>query len=91
LTVRLPGKGPSIYDHVLAHLDLDGALTPEDTSLPDEDQVMSDEIKRAPGAMEGVFGHHGGAEADAQDRENVAAEQLSAAARRPATRNLERL
>jgi hypothetical protein len=91
LTVRPPGRGPSIYYHISGHLGPDGSLTPEGMSLPDEDRVMTGELKWAPGAMEGAFGHRGSAGSDAQGRANVVARQLSTAAGRPSKRNLERL
>jgi hypothetical protein len=69
----------------------DGALTHKGISLPDEPLGTTDEVKWAPGAMEGVLGHHARAGGDAQDQANVVAERLRAAAGRPSKRNLERL
>ena len=86
-----PRKGPSIYAYILEHLGPDGSLTAEGMSLPDEDRVMTGQLKWVPGAMDGVFGHHGGPGSDAQDRATEVAEQLSGAARRPSKRNLGRL
>jgi hypothetical protein len=83
--------GQSIYQYVSDHLGPDGALTPEGISLPDEPLVTTDEVKWAPGAMEGVLGHHARAGEDAHDQANVVAERLRAAAGRPSKRNLERL
>jgi hypothetical protein len=46
-------KGQSIRQYVSEHLGPDGALNPEDASLPDEGCLMTGELKWAPGAMDG--------------------------------------
>jgi hypothetical protein len=84
-------KGQSIYQYVSEHLGPDGALNPENASLPDEARVTTGEVKWAPGAMEGVFGHHVGAGDDRQDRTGVVVKRLNAAVGRPSNRNLRRL
>jgi hypothetical protein len=84
-------KGQSIYRYVSEHLGPDGALNPENASLPDEGRVMTGEVKWAPGAMEGVFGHHVGAGDDRQDRTGVVVKRLNAAVGRPSNWNLRRL
>jgi hypothetical protein len=84
-------KGQSIYQYVLEHLGPDGAVSPEDASLPDERRVMTGELKWAPGAMEGAFGHHAGSDDDRQDRTGVVVKRLNAAVGRPSKRNLGRL
>jgi hypothetical protein len=83
--------GLSIYQYVSEHLGPDGALSPEGISLPDEAPVITGEVQWAPGAMEGAFARHARTPEDAQDRANVVAERLRAAAGRPSKRNLERL
>jgi hypothetical protein len=52
---------------------------------------MTGELKWAPGAMEGAFGHHAGGGDDAQGRTDVVVERMNAAVRRPSKRNLRRL
>ena len=51
---------------------------------------MTGELRWAPGAMDGAFGHHGGA-GSADERANEAAARWAKAARRPSKRNLGRL
>lgn len=57
------GDRPSIYAHVKSHLPPSGAgLTAGGEELPDEDRFSPDgAIRWAPGARDGVFGHHVGA------------------------------
>lgn len=86
---RLPtvAPGPSIYDHVRAHLDAAGRLDEPGLPLPDEATAMPGEIRWAAGAMDGSFGHHrGGGQADEQA--SRVATLLVKACRRPSRRNL---
>lgn len=86
---RLPTVvlGPSIYDHVRAHLDKAGRLDEPGLSLADEAKAMPGEIRWAAGAMEGAFGHHGrGGQADEQA--SRIATLFMNACRRPSSRNL---
>jgi hypothetical protein len=84
-------KGKSLYEYVSEHLAPDGTLSPEGTSLPDEGRVMTGELKWAPGAMEGSFGHHAGAGDDSDGRTDLVADRLGAAAKRQSKGNLVRL
>lgn len=89
---RLPtvAPGPSIYDHIRAHLDEVGRLDERGLPLPDEKKAMPGEIRWAAGAMDGAFGHHGGGgRADAQASRT--ATLFAKACRRPSRRNLARL
>lgn len=58
--VRPPwGERPSIHDHIRSHLKPDGSgLDEEGRDLPDE-AGPGKGIRWAPGAMDGVSGHHG--------------------------------
>lgn len=61
---HLPGlHSASIYSHIMNHLDLaSGRLSETGVSLPDEARRYADsKIHWAPGAMDGAFGHHFGA------------------------------
>jgi len=51
---------------------------------------MTGELRWAPGAMEGAFGHHAGTGDDAPGRTDVVTKRLGAALRRPSRRNLVR-
>lgn len=82
--------GPSIYDHVRAHLDEAGRLTEPDLSLPDEAKAMPGEIRWVAGAMDGAFGHHWGGGQAAEQASRVAALFVKAC-RRPSHRNLTKL
>jgi hypothetical protein len=84
------GPGPSIYQFVRTHLGPDGRLDDAGRELPDEPLVGSGELRWAPGAMDGVMGHHTGpGEAAAQvDR---AADLFATACRQPSTGHLEAL
>lgn len=75
---RLPrpwGDRPSIYEHIQAHRSTDGSLPEDVMDLPD-DAADDNQIRFAPGASDGVFGHHVGP-GDAKLR----AKQLSKALR----------
>jgi hypothetical protein len=50
---------PSIYEFLSAHVDEIGRL-PEHLTLPDEEPAAAGAIRWAPGAMDGVLGHHAG-------------------------------
>jgi hypothetical protein len=54
------GDRPSIFAHVKAHLAPGGSgLTAGGEALPDDDRVNNaGTVRWAPGALEGVFGHH---------------------------------
>ena len=55
---------PSIYWHIINHLKQDSCgLTEEGEELPDEEKVRGDsQIGWVAGALDGVFGHHGGSD-----------------------------
>ncbi len=78
---------PSIYEFLSARADETGRL-PEDVRLPDEAPAAPGELRWAPGALDGVFGHHvGSGEAEAHQL----AELLTRAANKPSRRRLKRL
>ena len=79
---------PSIYEFLSAKADETGRL-PEDVRLPDEAPSAPGTVVWAPGALEGVFGHHvDSGEAEAAHR---LAELLTRAADKPSRRRLRRL
>jgi len=79
--------GVAIYEHVRRFVDPSGRL-PDEVGLPDDAKVMSD-LCWVPGAMDGVFGRHGGAAST--DRATTVAGLLTTACRRPSVRNLRAL
>lgn len=93
MTTDLAGvaKGPSIFGFIGGRLDEAGRLSEPGVSLPDEAQVMSGGLKWAAGAMDGVFGHHGGSAGSADPRANKAANAFDRACRKPTKRRLHRL
>jgi hypothetical protein len=85
---RLTGF-PSIYELLADRADSHGRL-PDDVVLPDEPPTTQDRISWAPGALDGVFGHHTSAdETDAQAAKLAAL--LTKAADKPNQRRLRRL
>jgi hypothetical protein len=53
------GPRPSIYEHIRAHLQTDKpGLKEGGETLPDEDMQTNEGLRWAPGALDGVFGHH---------------------------------
>ncbi len=55
-------RRPSIYEHIRSYV-REGipGLSEEGNELPDEARINEgSKIRWAPGAMDGVFGHHGG-------------------------------
>lgn len=54
------GDRPSIYEYIEAHRSTDGSLREDAMELPDE-TADDNQIRFAPGASDGVFGHHVGA------------------------------
>src|SRR4051812_39379202 len=52
---------PSIYRFILDRLDEAGRLGDGQIGLPDDATAMTSELKWAPGALDGAFGHHLGA------------------------------
>lgn len=81
--------GVPIYEHLRRHVDPCGRL-PEGLGLPDDEKVMSGRIRWVPGAMDGVFSHHGGARGD-EKRAGEVADVLVRACRRPSAGRLRRL
>lgn len=55
------GDAPSIYDHILMHIDpdIEVGLSEEGYRLPDEPAPIPNKLSFAPGAMDGIMGHHG--------------------------------
>ena len=61
---RLFGRRASLYEHIRAHL-TDEGLSEEGETLPDEDEIFGgSRLRWAPGALEGAFSRHAGAEDD---------------------------
>ncbi len=61
-----PGVGqPPLAEVILAGLDpVSGMLPSEGYALPDDERAMRDGLRWAPGAMDGTWGHHMGAQSD---------------------------
>ena len=58
------GARPSIYRHLAAHARADGpGLTEAGHVLPDEEPTKPGDVRWAAGALDGVMGHHSGADA----------------------------
>ena len=91
MAVYLPRvrSGTAIYDHLRAHLDPAGRL-PAEVGLPDDDRVMTGQLRWVPGAMDGVMGRHGGT-SDKGSRADRTAQLLVKACRRQAPRQLRAL
>jgi hypothetical protein len=83
--------GSSIYSVIRSHLDEAGRLTDPDLSLPDEPDVSASGLQWAPGAMDGVLGHHAGTGDSADTRADEAAEAFVRACERPTRKRLRRL
>ncbi|MEZ0580087.1 hypothetical protein [Nocardioides sp. MH1] len=73
---------PSIYEHLRGRLDEVGRLEDPSLVLPDERAATDDEVRWAPGAMDGVLGHHAGA-GDGDQQAQVVVTALLKACRRP--------
>ena len=84
--------GLSILDHVQAHIDPEtGVLQREGLRLPDDERlVRPTEMDWAPGANEGVIGHHMDGDADPA-RAQAVAEALTAYCEAPSDDGLARL
>jgi len=64
-------RHPSIYEHIQSHVDPDRpGLRDGGSELPDE-EPMSGKLRWAPGAMDGVFGHHMSAESEEAAIRNI--------------------
>jgi hypothetical protein len=74
---------PSIYAHIESHLDpATGKLREEGISLPDEERRYANtQLRWAPGAMDGAFGHHAGANNDPDIARQVASHVIDIARR----------
>lgn len=75
-TVRSPwGERPSIYSHILAHIRPgEHGLSEGGELLPDEELARGDSLLGwAPGALDGVFGHHADAASSAQAAQKILA------------------
>lgn len=77
------GDRPSIYQHVLAKIHAgEPGFGEEGDLLPDDEIVKGDhQFRWAPGALDGVFGHHGGG-TDAADAARKILESLRALAKK---------
>jgi hypothetical protein len=67
---------PSIYQHILAHIKPgEPGLGEDGEQLPDEELVRGDsQIGWAAGALDGVFGHHGGGAETAEAAQKILAD-----------------
>ncbi|GAB3251043.1 hypothetical protein [Nocardioides dilutus] len=81
--------GTSIYDFIVEHLDEAGRLSDPGLRLPDEPEA-TDGIRWAPGAMDGVLGHHASGN-DAAKRANEVAAAFVKACERGSQRRLKKL
>lgn len=79
----------AIYDFIVEHLDEVGRLSDPGLRLPDEPEV-TDGIRWAPGAMDGVMGHHVAGDGVAKRADEVAAAFVKAC-QRGSRRRLTRL
>lgn len=79
----------AIYDFIVEHLDEVGRLSDPGIHLPDEPEV-TDGIRWAPGAMDGVLGHHVSGD-DVAKRANEIAAVFVKACQRKSRRRLKRL
>jgi hypothetical protein len=86
LPVVVPGV--AIYEHIRTHVEPSGRL-PDEVGLPDDEKLTAGQFRWAPGAMDGVFGHH--SSTDAAARAVEVAGLLGAACRHPTVRNLRTL
>jgi hypothetical protein len=80
----------SLLCYIRRHLDAVGRLLPDGLDLPDEADATNSGIRWAPGALDGVFGHHG----EPGDPERTArdvAELVMKACKRPTRRRLRSL
>ncbi|MEM0997850.1 MAG: hypothetical protein AAGN35_12240 [Bacteroidota bacterium] len=70
---ELPWYGlRSIYGHLSDHVGEDGKLTEAAMNLPDEERRYSgSNIRWAPGALDGAFGHHAGGQENAEEIKNI--------------------
>jgi hypothetical protein len=89
---RGPNAGKTtILSHVRAHLKPDGTgLTEAGIELPDEPQHALHGIRYAPGAMDGIFGHHVGGGGDDATARKLATYAI-ASIRKPSRRSRRRL
>lgn len=75
---------PSIYAHLREHLGPgDAGLDPSGQSLPDEQEVGSDRLRWAAGALDGVLSHHMGLREDTEEQIQTLLQALRTAARSP--------
>ena len=77
-------RGPALYDVVLSHLDIAGRWEPHGTQLPGDSSEPS-ELRWAPGALDGAFGHAGGEVCD-EERAARVADLVRRACERPSAR-----
>jgi hypothetical protein len=70
---ELPWHGlPSIYSHLAENIGEDGKLKESALGLPDEERRYADEeIRWAPGALDGAFGHHAGGSDPGEEVKNI--------------------
>ena len=83
-------SGEPLLSYIRRHLDAGGRLPPDGIDLPDEVVLANTAIRWAPGALEGVFGHHGGND-DVERTVRDVADLLVKVCRRPTRRRLRSL
>jgi len=83
------GSAPSIYAHIAAHIDPERAtgLAKAGYQLPDDVESASGKITFAPGAMDGILGHHGATKSEDQLAKDIHA-ALKAATSDGSARNI---
>jgi hypothetical protein len=79
-----------LLSYIRRHLDAGGRFAPGGVDLPDEATSASTGLRWAPGALDGVVGHHGGRGDHVRNAQNVA-EVLVKVCRRPTRRRLRSL
>jgi hypothetical protein len=81
--------GEPLLSYIRRHLDAAGRLTPEDLELPDRTYDGDTGLRWAPGAFDGVMGHHAGS-GDGDDVQHIA-ELVIKASKRQSRRRLQKL
>jgi hypothetical protein len=79
-----------LLSYIRRHLDAAGRLDPRDLDLPGPASLSSGQLRWAPGALDGTFGHHAKPD-DSERRAPDVAEKLAKVCRRPTRRRLRSL
>lgn len=83
-------SGEPLLSYIRRHLDAAGRLAAGGIDLPDEVKASNTELRWAPGALDGVMGHHGGRDDHWRNARDVA-ELVLNACRQPNRRHLRSL